>query len=82
MVLTGFIYVNCFVSNEWKWKGSSCHAELIVWFVRAIQEYIIYSQKKTHFVLQSEVTGTKIMPEDERRVNIGCYGGKVNGSDG
>ena len=45
MVLIGFISVNCFVSNDGKWKGSFL-AELILWFVRVIWEYIISSQRK------------------------------------
>lgn len=59
MVLIGFISVNCFVSNDGKWK-SSFLAELILWFVRVIWEYIISSQRKHTLSYWERLQGQKI----------------------
>lgn len=46
VVLLGFLYVNCFVSNEWNWKDGASRAELTLRSVRVLREGIVYSQEK------------------------------------
>lgn len=84
MILIGFIYVNCcFVRHEWKWEDKTVALRSSF---RGFWEWygnILSTARNNTFCPTEWGTRVEISTRGwERSEYIGCYRGKVNGSDG